>query len=307
MISATRPLGGKPMSKIFNIKKQGSFYVGSFPDRRYVQFQVPARLRHPEPLIMIPGGAHTGACYESTPDGRKGWKDYFLRKGFRVYVVDWPGTGRSGHHPHFYELTGEDLADLLVQLLEKIKPICPAILITHSMSGAYGWKVAEKVPRLISKIVALAPAAPGNMMKESRERFSGLIKAPIIIDKDEAKRMWANADCFSQDHFEDYYNSLAALSPRLANERVNYNQAQLTIAPASLKGIKILVITGETDPRHPQEIDKSIVDYFWSYGIDARHYYLPHFGLWGNGHLLMLEKNNLEIVKLIYSWIKKSG
>lgn len=293
------------MSKIFKIKKQGSFYVGSFPDRMYVQFQVPVRIRHPEPIIMIPGGAHTGACYESTPDGREGWKDYFLRKGFRVYVVDWPGTGRSGVHPHFCTLTGEDLVDLLAQLLEKIKPICPAILITHSMSGAYGWKAAEKVPGLISKIVAIAPAAPGNLMKEAKEKFSDIVKAPIIISKEEAKRVWANANFFPHDYFEDYYNSLAALSPGLANERVNYKNSQLTIEPPKLRGIKILVITGETDPRHPRSVDGAIVDYFRQCSIKAEHCWLPYSGIFGNGHLLMLEKNNLQIAELINSWIKK--
>lgn len=271
----------------------------------YIQFQVPTKIRYQEPIIMIPGGAHTGACYESTPDGREGWRNYFLRKGFRVYVVDWPGTGRSGHHPHFCTLTGEMVVSLLSQLLEKIKSICPAILITHSMSGAYGWKVAEKVPRLISKIVALAPAPPGNLMKESNEKFSDVVKAPIIISKEEAKRMWANAPRFPQDNCEDYYNSLAALSPGLANERVNYKQSQLTIAPSRLRGIKILVITGEADPRHPLNADRSIVDYFHGYGLDAQHCYLPDRGIVGNGHLLMLEKNNFQIAELIYSWIKK--
>lgn len=290
---------------MLKIKKQGSFYVGVFPDRMYVQFQVPAKILHQEPLIMIPGGAHIGACYESTPDGREGWKNYFLGKGFRVYVIDWPGTGRSGIHPHFCEFTGTTIVNLLLKLLEKIKPVCPAILITHSMSGAYGWKVAEKAPHLVSKIVAVAPAPPGNIMKESNETFSALVKAPIIINKEEAKKMWANARQFPHDYFEDYFNSLTALSPHLANERVNYRSRQLRIDPLKLLRIKILVITGEMDPRHPQDADKSIVDYFQGYGIDAQHYYLPTVGIFGNGHLLMVEKNNLEIAELIYSWIKK--
>src|SRR5207248_7949437 len=63
----------------------------------YVQFQIPAR-RKPNvpPVIMVHGSTHTGACLESTPDGREGWEPYFVRNGISTYVVDQAGRGRSG-------------------------------------------------------------------------------------------------------------------------------------------------------------------------------------------------------------------
>jgi hypothetical protein len=63
----------------------------------YVQFQIPARkYRTGWPVIMVHGSSHTGACLESTPDGREGWYPYFVRKGVPSYVVDQSGRGRSG-------------------------------------------------------------------------------------------------------------------------------------------------------------------------------------------------------------------
>jgi len=63
----------------------------------YVQFQIPARKYGPGwPVIMVHGSTHTGACLESTPDGREGWYPYFVRKGVPSYVVDQSGRGRSG-------------------------------------------------------------------------------------------------------------------------------------------------------------------------------------------------------------------
>ena len=48
----------------------------------YVQFQIPARrFGAGWPVIMVHGSSHTGACLESTPDGREGWYPYFVRKG----------------------------------------------------------------------------------------------------------------------------------------------------------------------------------------------------------------------------------
>jgi hypothetical protein len=63
----------------------------------YVQFQIPAKRSGPGwPVIMVHGSSHTGACLESTPDGREGWYPYFVRKGVSTYVVDQAGRGRSG-------------------------------------------------------------------------------------------------------------------------------------------------------------------------------------------------------------------
>ena len=37
-----------------------------------------------------------GQVVETTPDGRMGWDEYFVRKGHSVYVSDQVGRGRSG-------------------------------------------------------------------------------------------------------------------------------------------------------------------------------------------------------------------
>ena len=110
------------------IEDQGSFFIGGVPKvtnhatpppppgapaapgapagplphqitigQMYVQFQIPARkYAGGWPVIMVHGSSHTGACLESTPDGREGWYPYFVRKGVPSYVVDQAGRGRSG-------------------------------------------------------------------------------------------------------------------------------------------------------------------------------------------------------------------
>ena len=96
------------------IADQGCFFVGGryvdtprgriMSGQMFVQYQVPQSLRYPYPLIMIHGGAQTSVNFLGTPDGRRGWSDYFVASGFTVYVVDQPGRGRSGF---FSELYGE--------------------------------------------------------------------------------------------------------------------------------------------------------------------------------------------------------
>src|SRR5262245_60887985 len=59
----------------------------------YVQYLIPKIIRGPA-VIMVPGSGHTGATYESTPDGREGWATYFARNNFPVFIVDHAGRAR---------------------------------------------------------------------------------------------------------------------------------------------------------------------------------------------------------------------
>ena len=87
------------------IASQGNFYAGGAyagepPDMRrfgqmYVQFQVPAGETKPYPIVFVHGGSRTGADWWTTPDNRPGWAEFFLRRGYPVYVVDQVARGRS--------------------------------------------------------------------------------------------------------------------------------------------------------------------------------------------------------------------
>lgn len=101
-------------SKPLVLKSQGSFYVGgvavkqtfeqlgSFApaghisvDQMYVHYMVPQKSKG-LPVIMIHGMTLTGKTWETTPDGRMGWEEYFVRSGHPVYIPDQVGRGRSG-------------------------------------------------------------------------------------------------------------------------------------------------------------------------------------------------------------------
>jgi pimeloyl-ACP methyl ester carboxylesterase len=46
--------------------------------------------------LLVHGGGMTGACWETTPDGRPGWLQAFLRAGLPVDVLDNVERGRAG-------------------------------------------------------------------------------------------------------------------------------------------------------------------------------------------------------------------
>jgi pimeloyl-ACP methyl ester carboxylesterase len=67
-------------------------------NQMYVHFRIPAGAKG-VPLVLVHGSNHTGMTYETTPDGREGWATWFVRQGHPVYVVDHSGRGRSGFNP----------------------------------------------------------------------------------------------------------------------------------------------------------------------------------------------------------------
>jgi len=107
------------------IAEMGTFYAGGHydtdhPDRHivgqiYVEYQIPAQRRHAFPIVMVHGGGQTGAGWWSTPDGRPGWAQFFLRHGYAVYVVDQIGRGRSPFTPEVYGETSSQSLDYVQQ------------------------------------------------------------------------------------------------------------------------------------------------------------------------------------------------
>jgi pimeloyl-ACP methyl ester carboxylesterase len=91
------------------IAKEGYFFVGGkysqVGDKQvmngqiYVEYQIPRRRTQPYPLVIVPGAAQTATNFNGTPDGREGWTQHFLRRGYAVYIVEQPGRGRSAYQP----------------------------------------------------------------------------------------------------------------------------------------------------------------------------------------------------------------
>src|ERR1700757_2632416 len=99
-----------PTFSTAEIGRQGHFYVGghyvgepgneTMHGAMYVEVWVPKSIRHPYPIMFITGGGGQGAySLLQTPDGRPGWAYDFVNQGYTVYMMDYPGQGRSANIP----------------------------------------------------------------------------------------------------------------------------------------------------------------------------------------------------------------
>lgn len=64
-------------------------------DHAYVFYQIPEHARK-LPLVLWHGYGQFSKTWETKPDGREGYQNIFLRRGFAVYVIDQPRRGNAG-------------------------------------------------------------------------------------------------------------------------------------------------------------------------------------------------------------------
>src|SRR5258707_12762938 len=93
-------LSGKPVKEVVftpggvpaKVDPNGTYLVESM----YVQYFLPANRKGQLPLLMWHGGGLTRVTYETTPDGRDGWLNWFAKQGWDVYNSDSVERWRAG-------------------------------------------------------------------------------------------------------------------------------------------------------------------------------------------------------------------
>ncbi|PZP91172.1 MAG: hypothetical protein DI587_36220 [Variovorax paradoxus] len=272
------------------------------------------------PMVLIHGGAHTGSCYMATADGRPGWAHLFASKGYKVVVPDWAGTGRSGYVP-YDDLSGQVVVAGIGNVLAMLDG--PAIVVTHSMSGPFGWKLLELHGDRIASLVAIAPGGPANVSAPTEFLSDGpdvvevrlapgapvlklSRKMPFIPEPGwAAKKLVGTSTRFPRDRLDDYIASLNVIPPKLLLERVNYANSAPRIANFSgYKGKRMALIMGTNDADHTADIDKPIVDWLNDNGARADFIPLGERGIQGNGHMMMMESNSDQLGSAIVAWLE---
>jgi pimeloyl-ACP methyl ester carboxylesterase len=69
----------------------------------------------------------------------------------------------------------------------------------------------------------------------------------------------------------------------------------------NLKGIPVMVMAAEAS--YHQVYDHCTAKYLRQAGVTTEYIRLQDKGIRGNGHMVMIEKNNLDIARVIDEWI----
>ena len=227
------------------------------------------------------------------------------------FHTQWPGTGAPGD-PVFDQFYASQLPsiqdftlqqalnrDAIVALVEKIGP---AIVLTHSQSGAFGWPVADRKPDLVKAIVAVEPNGPP---------FFDTTNVPApewFRDSATPTRPWGITAVPLSYAPQANSSSELAIVRQEKSDAPDLAKCWLQKSPArqlpNLQKIPILIMTAEASYHAPY--DHCTVKYLEQAGVHSTWIKLADVGIRGNGHMMMLEKNNLEIAAAISNWLSKS-
>ena len=215
----------------------------------------------------------------------------------------WPGTGRVGDpiFDAFYAsqvqlqrnitIADRTTKSAYTALLEKIGP---AVLVTHSQSGPYGWAVADARPDLVKGIIAIEPEGPPFVNETGPTgpvRIDGVTRLPLLYDPP------------VQDIATDLKTIIVPPPPGK-----NYTSCTIQAEPArklvNLAKIPVILLTGEVSFHAPY--DYCFVKYFAQTSVPFTWLDLGREGLHGNGHFLFMEKNNLQIAERVLAWLSKN-
>ncbi|HEX4409275.1 MAG TPA: alpha/beta hydrolase [Xanthobacteraceae bacterium] len=220
--------------------------------------------------------------------------------------TQWPGEGANkgkmgdAIFDQFYatqvetvisnEETQQRNQDAGAALLDKIGP---AIILTHSQSGPFTWLIADARPKLVKGLVAIEPSGPpfeNTIIGTGKGRAWGPTDIPIAYDppvKDPSEIAVVRDE-----------------KPDGPNQFVCWMQKAPARQLVNLKNIPSVVISAEAS--YHRIYDGCTVKYLKQAGMTIEWMRLQDKGIHGNGHMVMIEKNNLEIAKVIDDWVVKN-
>ena len=273
--------------------------------------------KHKYPLLFIHGGGSSGDGFRATPDGRLGWADLLVEQDFRVWLTDWPGTGRSGYRD-VLKLRYDDVVDGYRTFLRDIVRE-PVIILPHSMGGPITWKLLETEPDLVAGVIGIAPGYPGNLAARNSEvitddgnlitfkfgdtgvHFEVDRRRPYVYDDNYVyKQALGSSQHFPADAMAAMRAGFTGVSPLMILQRVGIMPGMPIIEKTDgFKGKRIRLVAGSEDPAHTRAIEQRTADLLSSWGADAKVVWLPDHGIVGNGHFLFFERNYEQILEVI--------
>jgi pimeloyl-ACP methyl ester carboxylesterase len=290
-------------------------------NQMYVQYMIPQKQTGPA-VVMLHGANLTAKTFETTPDGRMGWDEYFVRKGHAVFLPDQVSRGRSGFDLSKYNAVRAGLAP-------------PSELPAAFRAGAeINWTLFRFGPK---NGVAFADnqfpvGAMDAFSAQSVPDMNPQLRSPNPTWKALADLATEAGGAVLMGHSEGGAMPLeAAIAnptaikgliliepgrcngfPGTTGQPGPYSDDEIQI----LKKLPILVVFGDH-----LEVETGLHGFTWKSAFDdceslidrinaaggkAKMLHLPAIGIHGNSHAMMMDRNNLQVASKILEWIDKN-
>ena len=310
------------------LQSQGSFFVGGETktitttgrgpaasgditvNQMYVQYQIPRFGERHVPVVMVHGCCLSSKTWETTPDGRMGWSEYFVRKDRSVYLADQVSRARSGFDPTAF-------SDVKAG---KAPPAqMPNILAaTHQVA----WSVFRFGPTFNT------PFPDGQFPIEAIDELYKQMIPDLNATLPMPNPTWTNMAALAvklrgavlMGHSESGFfpEQAALIDPSGIKGLISIEMQCPALAPAqisTLAKIPTLVMFGDHLGDVPGggpanwaaslEGCNAFVAQVNKAGGDAQMMHLPALGIKGNSHMLMQDRNSDRLADLVLAWLDK--
>jgi pimeloyl-ACP methyl ester carboxylesterase len=313
------------LKKPLVLASQGSFFVGgekrALPvppggrggggdvtvNQMYVQYQVPPNGSRHLPVVMVHGCCLSSKTWETTPDGRMGWDEYFVRRDRPVYLADQVSRARSGFDASTISAvkSGAQPPSALPNIIYASQQIAWTVFRfgpTYGTAFPDGQFPIESVEELYKQMIpdlnALLPNP--NPTWKNMATLAVQLKGAILMGHSESGFFPQQAA------LQDPTGVRGMISIEMPCADLSADQL------ATLAKIPTLVMFGD----HLGDVTGGPANWAQSYescekyvqrvkdaGGDAVMMYLPKMGIKGNSHMLMQDRNSLRLADLIVDWI----
>lgn len=302
-----------------SLKPQGQTFHG---DHAYVFYQVPVNARK-YPLVFLHGAGQSKKTWESTPDGREGFQNIFLRRKFSVYLVDQPRRGeagksmveatikptpeeqfwftqfRLGNYPDFFPGVQfpKDSASLN-QFYRQMTPNTGAFdanVISNAMSGLFD-KIGEGI-----LITHSQGGGPGWFTAIKNDKVKAVVAyepySSFVFPESELPQPIKSSGLFGE--LKGVEIPLADFNKLTKIPIVVYYGDNIADAPTN--------VWNKDHWRAGLEMARIWAATINKYGGDATVVHLPELGIKGNTHFPFSDLNNVEIADVLSQWLKQKG
>ena len=295
----------------------GQSYHG---DHAYVFYQKPVNARK-YPLVFLHGAGQFSKTWESTPDGREGFQNIFLRRNFSVYLVDQPRRGDAGRSTVAASLTPTpDEQMWFTQFRVGVWPdFFPGIQFPkdeESLNQYFRQMTPNTGPfdmGVISDALSdlYAKEGPGILVTHSQGGGPGWVTA---MKSPNVKGIVA------YEPGSNFTFPEGEVPAPIENKFATLNPATVPVAEfKKLTQIPIIIYYGDNIPDAPSNIPAQ--DYWraclematkWAatvnkHGGDVTVIHLPKAGFKGNTHFPFSDLNNVEIADHLSAWLKEKN
>lgn len=296
---------------------EGQSYHG---DHAYVFYQIPANTRA-YPLVMWHGFGQFSKTWETTPDGRDGFQNIFLRRGYSVYLMDQPRRGRAGRSMTEATITPTPDEQFWFNVFRV--GVWP-----DYFPGVQFSKDAEALNQYFRQMVPNIGPFDTQVITDAASALADKIGPLILVTHSHSGGFgWATAmknanvrAIVSYEPGSGFPFPEGEVPAPLESSSGALQPAIVTLEEfLKLTKIPVIIYYGdniptELDPnpgtdgwRVRLEMARMWGDAVNRHGGDVTVMHLPKIGITGNTHFPFSDLNNLEIADLMSEWLKEKG